>query len=301
MKSGTNQYHGSGYDYFQNTALNAGLPFTNNGNGGLVKNPLNRNDYGFTLGGPVRIPKLYNGKDKTFFFFNFEQFRQTVDYGQPDCDRAPAGSGRLAIRAAMPTSVISWAFPSGLSGLGVNALSPTGANRLDGPDLRPHHIPLCEQRDRFRVRRNPVPGQHDSVQPDGSVGARLSEVFHRADFGRTCRTTRFCRLSPTSGTPRFPRSRSIRTSARRSRYPGTIPQRGPIRPTPMDTRTSRSRPRLRSSTRKPSASITTKPSRPPCCSIWAPVFCTSTSPSIRRPLTRARSWVGAANQQYPGE
>ncbi len=78
MKSGTNQYHGSGYDYFQNTALNAGLPFTNNGNGGLVKNPLNRNDYGFTLGGPVRIPKLYNGKDKTFFFFNFEQFRQTV-------------------------------------------------------------------------------------------------------------------------------------------------------------------------------------------------------------------------------
>ena len=39
---------------------------------------MNRNDYGFTLGGPVRIPKLYNGKDKTFFFFNFEQFRQSV-------------------------------------------------------------------------------------------------------------------------------------------------------------------------------------------------------------------------------
>jgi Carboxypeptidase regulatory-like domain len=78
MKSGTNQFHGSVYDYFQNDALNAGVPFTNNGNGGLVKNPLNRNDYGFTMGGPVIIPKLYNGKDKTFFFFNFEQFRQTV-------------------------------------------------------------------------------------------------------------------------------------------------------------------------------------------------------------------------------
>jgi Carboxypeptidase regulatory-like domain/TonB dependent receptor len=79
MKSGTNQYHGSGYDYYQNAALNSGLPFTVNAAGtGHIKNPLNRNDYGFTLGGPVRIPKLYNGKDKTFFFFNFEQFRQTT-------------------------------------------------------------------------------------------------------------------------------------------------------------------------------------------------------------------------------
>jgi hypothetical protein len=78
MRSGTNQYHGSGYDYLQNEALNAGLPFTINQDGtGLVRNPQRRNDYGFTLGGPVRIPKLYNGKDKTFFFFSFEQFRQS--------------------------------------------------------------------------------------------------------------------------------------------------------------------------------------------------------------------------------
>jgi len=77
MKSGTNQLHGSAYDYFQNEFMNAGLPFTvDNAGTGHVKNPLRRNDYGFTLGGPVRIPKLYNGKDKTFFFFNFEQFRQ---------------------------------------------------------------------------------------------------------------------------------------------------------------------------------------------------------------------------------
>src|ERR1700733_9043966 len=88
MKSGTNQYHGSGYDYFVNSALNAGLPFTancneenncaTNPNSGHIKNVVKRNDYGFTLGGPVRIPKLYNGKDKTFFFFSFEQFRQTT-------------------------------------------------------------------------------------------------------------------------------------------------------------------------------------------------------------------------------
>jgi len=88
MKSGTNQYHGSAYDYLVNSALNAGLPFTancnqenncpTNPNSGLIKNDVKRNDYGFTLGGPVWIPKVYNGKDKTFFFFNFEQFRQST-------------------------------------------------------------------------------------------------------------------------------------------------------------------------------------------------------------------------------
>ena len=84
MKSGTNQYHGSGYDYFVNEALNSGVPFTdagtNNPNkiGQHVRNPLRQNDYGFTLGGPIVIPKIYNGHDKTFFFFNFEQFRQGV-------------------------------------------------------------------------------------------------------------------------------------------------------------------------------------------------------------------------------
>jgi len=88
MKSGTNSYHGTAYDYFVNEALNSGLPFSANcnvqgncatfANSGHVKTPVRRNDYGFTLGGPVRIPKLYNGKDKTFFFFNFEQFRQAT-------------------------------------------------------------------------------------------------------------------------------------------------------------------------------------------------------------------------------
>ncbi len=79
MKSGTNQLHGSGFDYMTNTVLNAGLPFTvdpTNPNYN-IRNPIHQNDYGFTLGGPVDIPKVYNGHDKTFFFFSFEQFRQT--------------------------------------------------------------------------------------------------------------------------------------------------------------------------------------------------------------------------------
>ena len=82
MKSGTNQLHGSSYLYWQNEGLNAGLPFTDASltdslkSGQHVRNDDRRFDFGGTLGGPVRIPKLYNGRDKTFFFFNFERFRR---------------------------------------------------------------------------------------------------------------------------------------------------------------------------------------------------------------------------------
>jgi hypothetical protein len=74
-KSGTNNYHGSVYEYFENTFMNAGVPFTNNGAGQHTKVVKHLDDYGFTLGGPVRIPKVYNGKNKTFFFFNLEYYR----------------------------------------------------------------------------------------------------------------------------------------------------------------------------------------------------------------------------------
>ena len=76
MKSGSNQFHGSTYDYYVNEVLNAGTPFTDDRHGNLIRPVQRRNDYGFTLGGPVWLPKLYNGHDRTFFFFNFEQFRE---------------------------------------------------------------------------------------------------------------------------------------------------------------------------------------------------------------------------------
>jgi hypothetical protein len=71
MKSGTNQFHGSLYDYNVNEAYNAAQPYTG------IRNRARRNDYGGSLGGPVLIPKLYNGRNKTFFFFNFEQYWET--------------------------------------------------------------------------------------------------------------------------------------------------------------------------------------------------------------------------------
>lgn len=69
-RSGTNTYHGSGYYYLQNRALNANS-WTNN-RVALPKPPLKVRSWGGTFGGPVRLPK-YNGRDRTFFFFGFER------------------------------------------------------------------------------------------------------------------------------------------------------------------------------------------------------------------------------------
>lgn len=71
-RSGTNNFHGAVYDYFVNEKFNAGQPFTDNGSGGHIVQKNRRQDFGFNIGGPVLIPKLYNGKNRTFFFFNYE-------------------------------------------------------------------------------------------------------------------------------------------------------------------------------------------------------------------------------------
>jgi hypothetical protein len=70
MKSGTNRYNGSVYDYAANEVLNSRQPYTN------VLNKSRKHDYGGTFGGPVKIPGIYDGTNKTFFFVNFEQYRE---------------------------------------------------------------------------------------------------------------------------------------------------------------------------------------------------------------------------------
>jgi len=72
FNSGTNTYHGSLFEYLQNDKLNAN-DYVSNALG-QKRAPLKQNEYGGTFGGPVRIPKLYNGKDKTFFFVEYTQF-----------------------------------------------------------------------------------------------------------------------------------------------------------------------------------------------------------------------------------
>ncbi len=72
-KSGGNTYHGALFEFLRNDKLDAKqYQFTS----ARPKNPFKWNDYGFELDGPVRIPKLFNGRDKLFFMSNYEALRR---------------------------------------------------------------------------------------------------------------------------------------------------------------------------------------------------------------------------------
>ena len=89
-KGGTNEYHGALFEFLRNSDLDARpYGFTSQV---PEKNPFKWNQYGFTLGGPVQIPKLFDGKNRLFFMSNFEGFRlrnqtQTVFSTAPDAMR----------------------------------------------------------------------------------------------------------------------------------------------------------------------------------------------------------------------
>ena len=75
-KSGTNAFHGTLWEFNRNDGLTA--TFDAIANKDLKSARLNRNQFGANLGGPVQFPKIYNGKNKTFFFFNWESGRQAL-------------------------------------------------------------------------------------------------------------------------------------------------------------------------------------------------------------------------------
>ena len=80
IKSGTNGFHGSAYDFVKRLGLNANS-FSNNSKG-VARDNNSLDEYGFSLGGPVRIPKVYNGKDRTFFFVAWEHYKQNILFPQ---------------------------------------------------------------------------------------------------------------------------------------------------------------------------------------------------------------------------
>jgi len=101
-KSGTNQWHGTAYDYLRNGFFDAQDWF--NDYFGTKEPPLRQNDFGGTLGGPIEIPGLYHGKNKTFFFISYEGLRltqsqaATVNYVP---DATLRSSSPVALQAAL--------------------------------------------------------------------------------------------------------------------------------------------------------------------------------------------------------
>lgn len=75
VKSGTDELHGSVYEYLRNNALDANSWLANHSGSTLA--PTRQNEFGATIGGPVVFPHLYNGKDRTFFFFAYGGSRKS--------------------------------------------------------------------------------------------------------------------------------------------------------------------------------------------------------------------------------
>jgi hypothetical protein len=102
LKAGTNQYHGAAFEFLRNDKLDATSFFQSYfnppGAPPTPKNQLRQNQYGGVLSGPITIPKVYNGKDRTFFMFDYEahKVRQPNQVAQANYPTAAFESGDLS-------------------------------------------------------------------------------------------------------------------------------------------------------------------------------------------------------------
>jgi hypothetical protein len=94
-KSGVNQVHGSVFEFARNAAFDARNYFDHNVPGGRRIPPFVRNEFGFTIGGPIVFPELYDGRDRTFYFGEYQGFRQVL--GTTQVIPVPTASERQGI------------------------------------------------------------------------------------------------------------------------------------------------------------------------------------------------------------
>jgi hypothetical protein len=115
-RSGTNAIHGSAYDYLRNHIFDAGDWFVADSQ--EYRPSFHQNDFGGTLGGPVILPGLYDGRDKTFFFASYEGLRlaqptpETIQYGYFLHTFPPA-----PVRAVLGNMAGDFDAPAGTPGL----------------------------------------------------------------------------------------------------------------------------------------------------------------------------------------
>jgi hypothetical protein len=112
-KSGTNQVHGTAFDFLRNTDFNANNFFNQSTPGAYQPRPvLRRNQFGGTIGGPITLPKLVNGKDRFFFFFGYQGQRQnSVLVGPQVSTYTPAelmGNFSQAVNGGPPSGLVNF-------------------------------------------------------------------------------------------------------------------------------------------------------------------------------------------------
>jgi len=191
-KSGTNQLHGTAFNFFRNDALDARAPFQS-------KVPvLRQNQFGFVVGGPVFIPKVYDGRNKTFFLANYEGWRikngvsgftnvpTTAEVngdfsvsGLPAYDGTPGSPCQLALANNNPCTPIDpltgAAFPGNV--IPTNRFSRLASVELAAGLFGAPNCTGCQGNFQF-LNGNPLRTNQQTYKLDQHLG-RLGSVFFR--------------------------------------------------------------------------------------------------------------------------
>jgi hypothetical protein len=163
-KSGGNQYHGALFEFLRNDVLDAApYSFTTNHQ---AKNPFKWNDFGFEMDGPVRIPKLFNGRNKLFFMANYEAFRRRQNFQSV---------------YSVPTAAM---FTGNFSGLNTTIYDPTNKTPFAGNIIPTNRIdPISQKLLQYYAPAN-VPGAgltsnytHSTAAPNNRDGFVLRMDF----------------------------------------------------------------------------------------------------------------------------
>jgi hypothetical protein len=157
-RSGTNQLHGSLYEYFNNEALDAGKPYVH-------QRPQSRkHDFGGSLSGPIWIPKIYDGRNRTFFFLNYEAFRNDI---------SAAGARNTVPTAAYRNGDFSGALTGRVLGT-----DPLGRPILENAI----YDPATTRTINGQVVRDPFPNNIIPTSRFDPVAARIQSLFPQPDF-----------------------------------------------------------------------------------------------------------------------
>ncbi len=191
VKSGTNELHGSAWNFLRNNVLDANSFFANSA--GRARQPFRQNQFGFTLGGPVVIPKVYNGRNRTFFFTDFEGLRRrtsassnVLDIPPPDYRRGDFSRYRSAIfdprarRTAANGLVVSTPFAGNrIPQSQIFAGSTAVLGLLPQPNFG---VPDSDTRNFIRFAANPFDNNQYDIKLDHRFGEKNTL------FGRVSRS-----------------------------------------------------------------------------------------------------------------
>ena len=179
IKSGSRDLHGTLYEYLRNDKLDGNAFFANRL--GIGKVPYRQNQYGVSAGGPVVIPKLYHGRDSTFWFFNWEGFRSRQ--GQALISTTPTAAERLGDFSAQPRTIYNPFSGTTLPGGGI-ARNPFPGNvipaQLINPGAKFFFDTMMPLPNRSGIANNYVNPLSQSNDRDTFVG-RLDHTFREQD------------------------------------------------------------------------------------------------------------------------